>query len=100
MEYKLMMSWDIKLGLDQQYFEFVVKEWAPGITRLGMQPRESWYTVYGDSPQITTAIVTDDLAKMRAILEGDDWSRLQDKLLEYVHNYQQKVVRSSAGFQL
>lgn len=95
-----MMSWDIKPGFDQQYFEFVVKEWAPGITRLGMQPRESWYTVYGNQPQITTSIVTDDLGEMQDILDGDDWSRLHDSLLEYVRNYEQKIVRSSAGFQL
>lgn len=100
MEYKLMMSWDIKPGQDQQYFEFVVREWVPGITRLGMQPREAWYAVYGDGPQITTSIVSEDLAVLRGVLADDQWASLQERLLEHVENYRQKIVRSSAGFQL
>ena len=95
-----MMSWDIRPGHDQQYFEFMVREWVPGITRLGLQPRESWYAVYGDCPQITTSIVTDDLQEMRNVLQGDDWTRLHRRLEEFVYNYEQKIVRASSGFQL
>ncbi len=95
-----MMSWDIRPGHDQQYFEFMVREWVPGITRLGLQPRESWYAVYGDCPQITTSIVTDDLQEMRNVLQGDDWTRLHRRLEEFVYNYEQKIVRASPGFQL
>ncbi len=95
-----MMSWDIKPGLDQQYFEFVVREWVPGITRLGMQPREAWYTVYGECPQISTSIVTEDLQQLRTVLSGEDWARLHNRLLQFVQNYRQKIVRASAGFQI
>jgi hypothetical protein len=95
-----MMSWDIKPGQDQQYFEFVMREWVPGITRLGMQPREAWYAVYGDCPQITTSIVTEDLSKLRDVLAGDPWADLHERLLAYVFNYEQKIVRASAGFQI
>lgn len=95
-----MLSWDIQPGQDQQYFEFVVREWVPGITRLGLQPREAWYAVYGDCPQITTTIVTDDLDQMREIIDSADWERLHDRLLEYVINYDQRIIRSSPGFQI
>ena len=78
----------------------MVREWVPGITRLGLQPRESWYAVYGDCPQITTSIVTDDLQEMRNVLQGDDWTRLHRRLEEFVYNYEQKIVRASSGFQL
>lgn len=100
MEYKLMMTWDIKPGYDQQYFEFVVREWVPGITRLGMQPREAWYAVYGEGPQITTSIVSDDLTRLREVIAGDQWATLHERLMDFVYNYDQKIVRSSAGFQL
>ncbi len=95
-----MMSWDIKPGYDQQYFEFQVREWIPGITRLGLQPREAWYTVYGDCPQITTAAVTDDLPTMRSILKSEEWHELHERLLTYVSNYTQKIIRAAPGFQL
>jgi hypothetical protein len=54
------MSWDIKSGREQPYFEFVVREFAPGLMRLGLQPTEAWYTVYGEGPQILTGAVAED----------------------------------------
>jgi hypothetical protein len=97
---KLLMSWDIKPGLDAEYFEFVVREFVPGITRLGLQPTEAWFTLYGDRPQILTGGIAQDLSTMRNILESADWQKLHDKLLEFVHNYEQKIVRASSGLQL
>ena len=97
---KLLMSWDIKSGREQPYFEFVVREFAPGLMRLGLQPTEAWYTVYGKGAQILTGAVSDDLATMRKILAGDDWRKLRDQLLEFVANFQQKVIRANGRFQL
>jgi hypothetical protein len=97
---KLLLSWDIKPGQDQEYFEFMVREFAPGITRLGITPTEAWFAVYGDCPQILMEGIADDLPTMRDMLESDEWTTLHNKLLTYVDNYQQKVVRATAGFQI
>jgi len=103
MTVKLLMNWDIKPGRDQDYFEFVVREWVPGITRLGLQPTGAWLTVYSsrtDCPQITTEGVAKDIDVMRSILQSEDWVSLHARLMEFVNNYQQKVVRTSGGFQM
>lgn len=97
---KLLMSWNIKMGREQPYFEFIVREFAPGLMRLGIQPTEAWYTIYGKGPQILTGGVTEDLETMQHILNSQDWQRLHGKLLVYVTNYQQKVVEASGRFQL
>lgn len=97
---KLLMSWDIKTGREQPYFEFIVREFAPKLMRLGLQPTEAWYTVYGEGPQILTGGVTSDLDAMDRILASDDWQALRDQLLNYVTNYSQKVVPASGSFQL
>jgi hypothetical protein len=97
---KLLMSWDIRPGQESEYFEFVVREFAPGIMRLGIQPTEAWYTVYGDGPQILTGGVAEDLQTMQQILAGDEWKELQDKLMGYVTDYRQKIVAASGRFQL
>jgi len=88
------------MGREQPYFEFIVREFAPGLMRLGIQPTEAWYTIYGKGPQILTGGVTDDLDTMQHILNSQDWQRLHSKLLNYVTNYQQKVVEASGRFQL
>lgn len=98
--YKLLMSWDIKAGREQPYFEFVVQEFAPGLIKLGLQPTEAWYTVYGKAPQILTGAVTRDLETMREILAGDEWRQLRERLQTYVTNFTQKVIEASSRFQL
>jgi hypothetical protein len=97
---KLLMSWDIKPGQEAAYFEFIVKEWAPGVMKLGFQPTEAWYTVVGDGPQILTGGITEDFETMREILESEEWRNLQEKLFAFVTNFQQKVVRATGRFQL
>lgn len=97
---KLLMTWDIKGGQEQPYFEFIMQEFAPGLTRLGLQPTEAWYTVYGKGPQILTGVVTNDLETMHQILQGDEWHSLRARLLEHVSNFSQKIVPASGRFQL
>lgn len=97
---KLLMKWDIKSGHEQPYFEFVMQEFAPGLMRLGLQPTEAWYTIYGQGPQILTGVVTEDLETMRKILAGDEWQQLRDRLLAHVTNFSYKIIQASGRFQL
>jgi len=97
---KLLMSWDIKPGSESDYFEFIVREFAPGIMKLGLQPTEAWYTVFGDGPQILTGGVAEDLSAMQSILSSGDWQKLQRKLFSYVTNFKFKIVRATGRFQL
>ena len=97
---KLLMSWDIKPGSESDYFEFIVREFAPGLMKLGIQPTEVWYTVVGDGPQILTGGVAEDLPTMQSILVDHDWQKLQTKLFNYVTNFQYKIVKATSKFQL
>jgi hypothetical protein len=97
---KILMSWDIKPGSESEYFEFIVREFAPGIMKLGVQPTEAWYTVFGDGPQILTGCVAEDLPTMQSVLSSNDWQKLQTKLFEYVTNFNFKIVRATSRFQL
>jgi hypothetical protein len=98
--YKLLLSWDIKPARDQEYFEFMVREFAPKISSMGLTPTEAWFSVYGDGPQIIVEGITDDLETMRQVLESEDWKALNRRLLEFVDHYQQKVVTGRSDLQL
>jgi hypothetical protein len=102
MSVKLLMNWDIKTDRDQEYFEFVVREWVPGITKLGLKPTGAWFTIYSRSQaaQIMTEGIADDLPTMRRILASQEWTSLHERLMEFVNNYTQKVVHTTGGFQL
>jgi hypothetical protein len=97
---KLLMTWDIRPGKESEYFEFVVQEFAPKMLRMGMQPTEAWYTVYGEGPQILAGVVTEDRASLDKALAGEDWQRLKKKLLTYVLNFNYKIVQHTGNFQL
>jgi hypothetical protein len=100
MTVKLIMTWDIIPGKEQEYFEFVVREFVPGMQGLGIQPTEAWYTTYGERPQIQTGGVVKDLPTMQEVLETNEWVLLRDQLLEYVTNFEWKVVQATGGFQM
>lgn len=97
---KLLMTWNIRNGLEDEYFEFVMQEFAPGLLELGIQPTDAWYTAYGNRPQILTGGVADDLGSLRAALSTKKWRELKLELLTYVTDYNQKTIRASGGFQL
>jgi hypothetical protein len=100
MTVKLLMSWNIKPGREQEYFEFVVREWVPGMQRLGLEPTEAWYTLYGQAPQILAGVTADNLKTMRQVLETEDWQALLGQLHTFVDDFEQKVIPASGGFQL
>jgi hypothetical protein len=94
------MTWDILPGREQEYFEFVVREFVPGMQRLGIQPTEAWYTTFGHRPQILTGGITSDLEAMRTALDSPEWQGLRDRLGEYVANFEWKITTASGGFQM
>jgi hypothetical protein len=97
---KLMMSWNIRPGFEDEWFEFIIQEFGPGLHKLGIQPTDTWCTTYGDCPQILTGGVAKDLESLQYALGSDKWLGLKEKLLDYVTDYRQKVIPANGGFQL
>lgn len=100
MKVKLLLKWDIRPELERPYFEFIVREFAPGLTQLGLNLTEAWYTAYGGGPQIHLAGVAEDKETIHRILSSEEWHRLYSQLSQYVHNFDKKIVPDRGGFQL
>lgn len=100
MSIKLLMTWDILPGREQEYFEFLVRDFIPALQNLGMEPSDAWYTMYGEHPQIMAAAQMETLTILQHILESSDWDNLTGRLLDYVENFDYKVVQARSGFQL
>ena len=93
------MTWDIAPEHEQEYFEFVVREFIPGVQRLGLELKDAWATVYGSHPQILVGAVLPSVAKADSILDSSEWKSLQNQLMDFVVNFEQKIVNSRGGFQ-
>jgi hypothetical protein len=96
---KLIMTWDIAPEHEQEYFEFVVREFIPGVQRLGFELSDAWATVYGNQPQMQVGALLPNEQKLRQLIKSAEWKNLTNKLLDYVKNYNQKVVTARNGFQ-
>jgi hypothetical protein len=100
MQYKLLLSWDILPGREQEYFEFVVREFIPGIQSLGLEPSDAWLTVYGEQPQILTGVGVSNLNALNSVLSSQEWDSMIVQLLDYVENFEVKTVKAKPGFQM
>ncbi len=99
MTVKLIMNWDITPQREREYFEFVIREFIPGVQRLGFDLGDAWATAYGRQPQIMVTATTSDEEKAAEILNSEDWAKLTDSLMEFVENYSTKLVEAGRGFQ-
>jgi hypothetical protein len=99
MSCKLIMTWDIRPERDQEYFEFVVREFIPGVKRLGFELTDAWATIYGRQPQIMVGASLPTFGRVQRVLQSEDWTRLYEQLQDFVQNYTQKIVETRGGFQ-
>ena len=97
---KILMSWNIRPDYENEHFEFFIREFVPGLSELGIQTSDAWYTLYGDYPNILAGALADDLESLKQALATEEWHLLKSRLLAYVTDYSQKVVHASGGFQL
>ena len=99
MAIKIIMTWDISPEREQEYFEFVVREFIPGVQRLGLELKDAWATVYGTRPQILVGALLPTVAKAHQIMHSSEWTSLHNQLQDYVINYTEKIVEAHGGFQ-
>lgn len=99
MAYKMIMTWDLKSGHEQEYFEFLVRDFMPNVQNLGFEISEAWATAYGEVPQIQVSVLMEDKESLDAVLASPEWLDLNSRLLDHVTNYSQKIVPAQTRFQ-
>lgn len=97
---KLILTWDITPEHEQEYFEFVIREYIPGIQRLGCELSDAWATVFGAKPQITVSLVLPNAKKVRQLLVSEEWVALTNRLQDFIQNYALKLVYARNNFQI
>lgn len=97
---KLLMTWNIRPGREETYFEFITQEFPTVFIKRGFQITDAWYTTYGDWPQVTMGFAAEDLESLRGFLASDVWIKLRQRLFTYISDYRQKIVPLRGGFQI
>ncbi len=99
MPVKILMNWDIHPDQEQEYFEFVIRDFIPGVQRLGFDLSDAWATVYGDAPQILVGALVPSFDQARQVLDSPEWQSLYSQLQAYVQNFDVRIVEARGGFQ-
>jgi hypothetical protein len=96
---KLILTWNIKPGREQEYFGFMVGEYLPQLNRLGLEMSDAWVTVYGDQPQILVGAVLPSFAEAKTLIESEAWQEINDRLIDFVDDLTIKIVDARGAFQ-
>jgi hypothetical protein len=99
-EVKLMMTWDILPGREEDYFEFHIRKFVPTLEQMGLTLHEAWLTQYGDHPRLMVEALVSSLGRARRILHSDDWDNLDLLLSDLVENFDYKIVPSRTRWQM
>jgi hypothetical protein len=67
--------------------------------QMGLRMCESWHTAYGSYPLRLQGFTAEDNDAMAQILNSRDFKELEERLQEYVINYQRRVVLRKKTFQ-
>jgi hypothetical protein len=97
---KLLLTYDVKDDVAEEYRQFVLGEFLPGVQKMGLAVTEVWLTAYGDYPERQTELVSRDEDTMWRILSSEEWRTLEERLIEYVNDFRRKVIPYQPGFQM
>jgi hypothetical protein len=92
--YKVLISYDMQKGKEQDCQEYLVNKLAPGLARMGFQFSDVWYTVWGSSPEILGGGEVESLEKARTIFNSNAWERLARGMDELSENLKVRVVQA------
>lgn len=96
---KLVLTYNIRPDGGQEYYEFVLGQYIPIMQSLGLEITEAWHTAYGNYPHRLLVFVSQDGDKVRRVVNDVAWDELNDRLLQFVTDFDYKVVPYRIGFQ-
>jgi hypothetical protein len=97
---KILLSYDVRPNVLQEYYQFVMGRYLPTMQALGLQMSEAWHTAYGDAPNRLIGFVCEDDGTLEDLLDSEQWQELNEQLAEYVTEFDYKVIPYRGGFQL
>ncbi|RME47701.1 MAG: hypothetical protein D6791_05135 [Chloroflexi bacterium] len=95
--FKLIMTWDIRPGREQEYSAFINDRLAPGLVEIGLPPTDVFYTAYGRVPQIMAILDAADEETLRKAVRSRRWAELKRELLQLIENYHERIIRADTA---
>lgn len=98
--YKLLISYDVRPELLNEYRQFVLGEYIPFLGSMGMQISQAWHTAYGAAPSRLLEFVCRERDTVMSLFQDDNWESFNEQLESFVEGLNYKVVPYKDRFQI
>jgi hypothetical protein len=97
---KILFSYDMMQGREEECQRYVMQTLAPGLARLGLPISDAWYTLWGEhTPQILGGGLMEDQKDAARLIHSSEWETLIEGLEPFVENFRVRVVEASGRIQ-
>ena len=94
MPVKFNQYWTIDQEKKDDYVKFAMKEFIPGMNKLGIHVVAGWSVLVGGYSEIILEGVSGDLNLLEEALRNSRYKELRDGLLHHIKNYKIRFVRA------
>lgn len=91
MPVKFIEYWNLQPHVEEEYIEYLMNEWIPGMNKLGVTILAGWNMLVGTGPHFIAESVADDLQQIEKALRDELHSQLNEGLLQFVESYKSRV---------
>lgn len=99
-EYALILTYDIRQGVQERYFRYVTGEFVPALQQRKIYMQNAWHIVYGGQPERQVEFVTEELSIIQDLFDDPQWRELEGKLESFIRNYTKRIVKYRGVFKL
>jgi len=92
MPVKFNQYWTIISEKREEYGNFIIKEFIPGINSLGIHVVAGWSVLVGSYSEMIVESMSNDLELIEKALKDPKFKDLRENLLNYVKSYKTKVL--------
>ncbi len=92
MTVKLMHYWTIIPSKVDEYADFIIKKFIPGINGLGIHTVAGWSVLVGSYSEVIVETVSNDLDQLEMALKSPEYRRLKSDLLNFIKHYKTKIL--------
>ena len=84
---KVLISYDMLPGKEQECQEYFVNKFAPGLQKMGFRISDVLYTMWGEAPQILSGGVVPGIEEAQKIFLSTPWTKLADGMEPMTENF-------------
>ena len=92
MPVKFNQYWTVIPNRTKDYEKFIIRDFSPGLNRMGIQIVSGWTVIIGAYTEILLEGVSNDLDLLEQALKQSKYKELSDNLLSYVKGYKTKIL--------